>query len=254
MYDLSLLIVRLVIGLGMAAHGAQKLFGWFGGGGISGTASFLESLDFRPGRFFAASSGLAEFTGGVLIALGFLGPIGAAVIVMVMIVAILAVHAKNGFFNTDNGAELPILYIAAAFLFSFVGFGAISVDAALGLTWSPLVAWLVLALAVIAAFLTFGVRRTAREPEQIWKPEQVAEPEEASEPVGGAIERTPVFQGRHARISPERVTRQPEHEARGRNKPAERSEREKHPRTELAQRSEREKHPGRGPGERETTP
>src|SRR5205814_7539283 len=85
--DTGLLIARLVFGLLMAAHGAQKLFGWFGGHGLAGTAGFLESLGFRPGRVFATAASLAELAGGLLAALGLLGPIGPALIVSVMIVA-----------------------------------------------------------------------------------------------------------------------------------------------------------------------
>jgi putative oxidoreductase len=76
--DTGLLIARLVFGLLMAVHGSQKLFGWFGGPGMSGTASFLEGLGFRPGRLFAVANALAECGGGVLLALGLFEPIAAA--------------------------------------------------------------------------------------------------------------------------------------------------------------------------------
>src|ERR1044072_3276783 len=91
MFDLGLLVARVVLGLLMAAHGAQKLFGWFGGYGIAGTGGFMESLGFRPGRFFAAAAGTTEFAGGLLVALGLLGPLGPAMIISTMIVAIAMV-------------------------------------------------------------------------------------------------------------------------------------------------------------------
>src|SRR5213596_2657637 len=96
--DIGLLILRLVVGLTLAAHGAQKVFGWFGGYGIAGTGQFLEQLGFRPGRVQAALAGTAELLGGLFLAAGFLTPAAAAVVVAVMLVAAVSVHLKNGFF------------------------------------------------------------------------------------------------------------------------------------------------------------
>ena len=93
--DVGLLLVRLVFGLAFAAHGAQKLFGWFGGYGLAGTGGFMESLGFRPGKTFATAAGLSEFSGGLLLALGFLGPIGPALVLSVMVVAVITVHANK---------------------------------------------------------------------------------------------------------------------------------------------------------------
>src|SRR5262245_33015125 len=98
----GLLLARVVPGLVMAAHGSQKLFGWFGGYGLNGTGQFLEGLGFRPGRTFAGLAGLAEFGGGLLIALGLFGPVGPALVLSVMIVAALSVHWQNGLFSTTN--------------------------------------------------------------------------------------------------------------------------------------------------------
>jgi putative oxidoreductase len=98
----GLLILRLVMGLAMAAHGSQKLFGWFGGGGITGTGAFLESIGFRPGSRFALMAGLSEFFGGFLLALGFMGPVGPALMVSVMLIAIVTVHLGHGFFASNN--------------------------------------------------------------------------------------------------------------------------------------------------------
>src|SRR5437868_13509467 len=96
--DLGLLVIRVVFGLVYAAHGAQKLFGWFGGYGIAGTGGWLESVGYRPGRSFATLLGLTEFVAGLLLALGLLGPVGPALMVAVMIVAMVTVHWKNAFF------------------------------------------------------------------------------------------------------------------------------------------------------------
>src|SRR5437870_9608142 len=104
-----LLIARLFFGLGLAAHGSQKLFGWFAGHGLTATGGFFESLGFRPGRFFATAAALGETVGGVLLAIGLFGPVGPALMFLVMIVA-SSLHVRNGFFATNDGIELPVLY------------------------------------------------------------------------------------------------------------------------------------------------
>ncbi len=131
--DLGLLLLRLVVGLTMAAHGAQKLFGWFVGSGIARTAGALESMGFRPGRLHAVISSLAEFGGGVLLALGFLTPLGAAAILGAMIVAIVSVHWPKGFFSGNGGYEYNLLLIASAIALAFTGPGSLSLDNALRL-------------------------------------------------------------------------------------------------------------------------
>ncbi len=162
---LALLIVRLFVGLGLAAHGAQKLFGWFGGYGIKGTGGFFESLGFRPGALFALAAGLGEFGGGLLTALGLGGPIGPALIIMVMLVAILTVHLGHGFFVTKNGVELPLTYIAGALAVAFAGPGAYSADALLGINsiWSESSRWIVIAIAIVLALGNLAVRRPAQQ-------------------------------------------------------------------------------------------
>jgi putative oxidoreductase len=102
-----------VFGLAMAAHGAQKLFGWFGGYGLAEPA-VLRGPGVPPGKRFALAAGLSEFGGGMLVALGLLGPVGPALIVSVMLVAIVTVHIKNPFFASTNGIEVPLLYSATA--------------------------------------------------------------------------------------------------------------------------------------------
>src|SRR5258708_24763815 len=102
--DAGLVVGRVVFGVLMAAHGSQKLFGWFGGYGLTAVSGFFESLGFRPGRFFAAVAATAEIASGVLVAFGLLGPIGPALIVSVMIVAAVSVHLSNGVLGA-NGME-----------------------------------------------------------------------------------------------------------------------------------------------------
>lgn len=130
--EFGLLLVRLVVGLTIAAYGAQKLFGVFGGPGLRGTEDFLDSLGFRPDRFHAWGLGVAEFGGGLLLALGWLTPLGAAAVLGVMVAAILTVHASKGFFVSDGGVEHPLLVGAVAAGLAFTGPGELSVDSALG--------------------------------------------------------------------------------------------------------------------------
>lgn len=159
--DTILLITRLFFGLALAAHGAQKLAGWFGGHGLAGTAGFMEMLGFRPGRPFAAAAGLAEVGGGLLLALGLFGPLGPAVMIMVMLVAALTVHVPHGFFAADNGVEMPLLYAAGALMLAFVGPGLYSLDALLGLPWlgDERLAWIAVALAALAALINVALAR-----------------------------------------------------------------------------------------------
>jgi putative oxidoreductase len=132
----GLLILRLVVGLTLAAHGSQKLFGWFGGYSIAGTGEFFEQLGFRPGRVYAFLAGMGEFIGGLLLAAGFLTPVAAVLLTAVMLVAAIAVHLKNGFFIQNVGFEYNLVLGAAALVASFTGPGEFSIDQALGISLS----------------------------------------------------------------------------------------------------------------------
>jgi putative oxidoreductase len=158
--DAGLLLARLVFGLLMAAHGTQKLFGWFGGYGLAGTGGFFEQLGFRPGRFFAAIAGSTELVAGVLLALGLLGPLGPALIVSVMLVAMATVHWQHGVWASNNGIELTLLYAAAAVALGLTGFGGYSLDALIGLTWSAEVAWIAIGLGVLGGVANLAIRKT----------------------------------------------------------------------------------------------
>jgi putative oxidoreductase len=134
--NIGLLLLRVVLGLTMASHGAQKLFGTFGGAGLRQTGAFFESIGLRPGHVHAPLAGLLEFGGGVLMALGLVTPLAAAAITGVMTVAILTVHIPKGFFASGGGYEYPLLIVGAAIAVACIGPGAYSIDHALGLTLS----------------------------------------------------------------------------------------------------------------------
>lgn len=160
--DIGLLIIRLVLGTTLAVHGAQKLFGLFGGYGISGTGSYFESIGFRPGKPFAALAGLGEFGGGLALAVGLYTPVAAAVLISTMLVAI-SVHAEKGFFAQAGGYEYPLILVTVAVAVAFTGAGSISVDALLGHSFAGLTYGLVaVALGVIGAIPALAVRALAR--------------------------------------------------------------------------------------------
>jgi putative oxidoreductase len=127
--DIGLLILRLVVGLTVAGHGAQKLFGWFGGYGLAGTGGFFEKLGFRPGKLQAFLAGLAEFGGGLLLAVGLGTPVAAALILTVMLVAVVSIHLPKGFWVTNGGYEYNLVIAAAVLALAFIGPGLYSVDA-----------------------------------------------------------------------------------------------------------------------------
>jgi len=131
--DLGLLVLRLAVGGLLAGHGAQKLFGWFGGHGLEGTGGFLESMGLKPGKSWATLAGLSEFGGGTLTSLGLLHPLGPLATVGAMSIAAIDVHGGKPIWVTEGGAELPVTNIAAALALTFCGPGAFSLDRAFGI-------------------------------------------------------------------------------------------------------------------------
>jgi putative oxidoreductase len=157
--SIGLLILRVVLGAVFVGHGTQKLLGWFGGGGPEATGSMMHRLGYRPGREIGMVAGLAEALGGLSLLLGLLTFLGAAAVVGVMVNAIVAVHVRNGFWNTKNGFEFPLVNAAAAACLAFVGPGRLSLDRAIGWRlWG--VFWGVLALVIgfAAAIAMLAVR------------------------------------------------------------------------------------------------
>ncbi|URJ47655.1 DoxX family protein [Paenibacillus polymyxa] len=125
----GLLLIRLVVGLLLVGHGAQKLFGWFGGYGPKGTGGWMESIGIKPGVFMAVSAGLMELLGGALFAVGLLTPLAALLIAVTMLGAIFKVHGPNGIWATANGYEYPLVLIAVVIGIALTGAGSYSIDA-----------------------------------------------------------------------------------------------------------------------------
>lgn len=134
--DLALLVIRAWLGFTFFLHGSQKLFGWFGGGGILGTARYFEGVGIRPGRFWAVLAGLGELGGGVLIGFGFLTPLGALAIIITMVVAVSAVAGRRGFWVQNGGYEYNLLIIAVALMLILTGPGAYALDHRFGVLGS----------------------------------------------------------------------------------------------------------------------
>ena len=127
--DLGRTALRIVIGPLFVGHGAQKLFGWFGGHGLDGTGSFFEQLGLKPGKRHATAAGASEAVGGALLTLGALTPVAAGLITGTMITATRKVHAAKGPWNTDGGYEYNLTLVAAMLALTETGPGRPSVDA-----------------------------------------------------------------------------------------------------------------------------
>lgn len=141
--DLGLLVLRVLIGVTFAAHGFQKLFGWFGGGGPEGTAKWFRSLGFGDGKVATFMAGVSEIAGGLGLAVGLFTPLAAAAIVGTMTTAAYVNNADNGFWSAKKGWETNWYLIVVAVAVALTGPGAWSLDAALGIHVSGIAAGLV---------------------------------------------------------------------------------------------------------------
>ncbi|MGA3038931.1 MAG: DoxX family protein [Vulcanimicrobiaceae bacterium] len=129
----GMLVARSIIGGGMAAHGAQKAYGWFEGSGPAKTAGFMRMLGFENAEAMGSAAAHNELISGGLIASGLFGPVGPSILIVNMLVAMSTVHKDNGFFASDNGVEVPLLYATAALAFAAGGYGECSLDRLFGL-------------------------------------------------------------------------------------------------------------------------
>ena len=156
--ELGLLTGRMVTGVLMAGHGSQKLFGWFGGHGMEGTTHFIETLGFRPPRFWAFMAGGSEFGSGVLTALGLFHPIGPIMMLAPMWMALKKAHWDRPIWAQEGGGELAVGNMAAAVVLATNGPGRFSADRLLGikLPWPFVVLTVVATAGGIVAGMTTG--------------------------------------------------------------------------------------------------
>ena len=163
----GILFLRIVVGATLFGHGAQKLFGWFGGPGPAGTAGFFGSLGFRRARELALIAGLSE-AGGLLLALGLLTPLAALAIATTMVVAIGSVHWRQGFWAAAGGYEYNLILWAVAVTIAMTGPGRFSIDRALGWVDNTSGLWWGIGVAVaslLAGAIVLSLRDVQPEPQ-----------------------------------------------------------------------------------------
>ena len=127
----GLTVLRVFVGIIFAAHGSQKLFGWFGGGGLAGTAQWMESIGLAPGTLMALLSGGTEFFGGLALIIGLLARPAALGLSFTLLVAIFSVHIHNGLFMANNGYEFALALLGGTLAVLLEGAGKLSVDRAI---------------------------------------------------------------------------------------------------------------------------
>ncbi len=158
-FDVALLILRLVVGLVVAAHGAQKLFGAFEGPGLQGFSGWMASSGLKPPQAWGLLGALGEFGGGLLLALGLLNPLGPLGVVGAMAMAIGLVHWSKGFWNTKGGYEFPLVLLLTSAIPGLVGPGAYSLDALLGISLPGWLFWAGLVLIVLVVGYGLSISR-----------------------------------------------------------------------------------------------
>jgi putative oxidoreductase len=169
--DVALLVLRVIVGALFVGHGTQKVFGWFGGHGPTGTASFFEGLGLKPGLPLALLAGAAELVGGLLLSFGLFVPVAALLLVGVMATGTVAAHWKNGLWVSDGGFEYPLVMATVAFAIAALGPGSISLDDVFGIDWAGL-EWAIGATVLgalggllVVAVARFGRRTQRRKPQ-----------------------------------------------------------------------------------------
>jgi putative oxidoreductase len=172
----GLFVLRVVVGLLLAGHGAQKLFGKFGGYGLEGTGGWFHSIGFRPGARMAFVAGLSELVGGLLLALGLLTPLAAAAVIGTMTVA-ASTHLPKGLWGQNGGYEQPLTYAVVAAALAFTGPGDASVDNLLGIEdWSGVATGIVaIAVGLLSALVVISQARRALASDTAAYPTEPAE-------------------------------------------------------------------------------
>ena len=160
--DFGLLILRLVVGLTFAGHGAQKAFGWWNGPGIAGWRGAITRMGFQPVELFLPLSIGAELVGGLLLAVGLFTPLAATILIGQLVVIVSKAHLPKGFWNTNGGYEYPLALAAGVIGVTFIGAGSISLDHVLGLAFSDTVRAGFLLIGLLGGLLTLGASKLAQ--------------------------------------------------------------------------------------------
>jgi putative oxidoreductase len=160
--DLGLLILRLVVGLTFAGHGAQKAFGWWNGPGIAGWRGAVTHMGFQPVELFVVLSIGAELIGGSLLALGLFTPFAAMILIAQTVVIISKAHLAKGFWNTDGGFEYPLVLGASVIAITFIGTGSIALDRAFGLSFSDPLRAGFLPIGLLGGLVALGASRVTQ--------------------------------------------------------------------------------------------
>ena len=164
MFAAGILILRLVIGLTLAAHGGQKLFGWWGGPGMKGWTGAMNHMRIRPATPWAWASAVAELLGGLGLAVGLLTPLPTFAIIGTQLVAVALVHVPKGFFNSKGGFEYNLSIVAAVVAIALAGSGAYSLDALFGINLPEPVTGIVM---TVLTALGLGAALFVRAPEPV---------------------------------------------------------------------------------------
>lgn len=161
MWDIGILLLRVVVGLYLFGHGMQKLLGWFDGPGLEKTQAGFEMMGFRPARLWTLLTVAGEAGGGLLMILGLLSPFGALGVGITMLVAVATVHWPKGLWAANNGIELSFTYLSAAVAMGLVGPGRYSLDAALGISVPVEISGIAAVLGLLVAGAAITTRRPA---------------------------------------------------------------------------------------------
>jgi putative oxidoreductase len=163
--DTALLILRLVVGLTFAAHGAQKAFGWWNGPGIEGWQKAVAGMRFQPAPLWTITSVGAELGGGLLLAIGLFTPLAATLLIGQSVVIILKAHLPSGFWNKAGGIEFPLALVAGVVAILGVGPGALSIDRVIGFGLVEPILWVLLVVGLAGGLGAYALTRVAPAPQ-----------------------------------------------------------------------------------------
>lgn len=166
-HDLLITVLRVLIGALFVGHGAQKLFGWFGGAGMNASSQWMAGLGLRPARLWATIGALGEFGGGLMFALGLLTPVASALLVASMLVAIFLANGAKGLWNTQGGYEYNLVLLASAYVIGGLGPNQYTLDQWIAWPWAYATLFAVsMVVAIAGAVIAIVTARTQQQPSE----------------------------------------------------------------------------------------